>query len=75
MESLANGVLPIGSYFSGFADGIDELEPDLGAELTAKMRINMKTENRIQSLVDNLSYVLNYCEDKSYVPKIRQIAV
>jgi glycosyltransferase involved in cell wall biosynthesis len=39
MESLANGVLPVVSDFSGFRDGLAALEPHLGEELVAKMRL------------------------------------
>jgi glycosyltransferase involved in cell wall biosynthesis len=39
MESLANGVLPVVSDFSGFRDGLAALEPRLGTELVAKMRL------------------------------------
>jgi glycosyltransferase involved in cell wall biosynthesis len=39
MESLANGVLPVVSDFSGFRDGLDALESLLGTELVAKMRL------------------------------------
>ncbi|MHC4973785.1 MAG: glycosyltransferase family 4 protein [Planctomycetota bacterium] len=39
MESLANGVLPVVSDFSGFRDGLAALEPHLGADLVAKMRL------------------------------------
>lgn len=39
MESLANGVLPVVSDFSGFRDGLAALEPHLGPDLVAKMRL------------------------------------
>lgn len=39
MESLANGVLPVVSDFSGFRDGLAALEPRLGEELVDKMRL------------------------------------
>ena len=35
MESLANGVLPVVSYFSGFKDGVDELEQLLDPALVS----------------------------------------
>jgi glycosyltransferase involved in cell wall biosynthesis len=39
MESLANGVLPVVSDFSGFRDGLAALGPGLGEELVDKMRL------------------------------------
>ena len=58
MESLANGVLPVVSYFSGFADGVDELAPRLGEEITERMKIPMDDTLRIESLAGNLAGLL-----------------
>jgi glycosyltransferase involved in cell wall biosynthesis len=58
MESLANGVLPVVSDFSGFADGIAELVPRLGEDITERMKIPMGDTVRIQSLADNLAGLL-----------------
>ena len=58
MESLANGVLPVVSDFSGFADGIAELVPRLGDDITERMKIPMDDTVRIQSLADNLAGLL-----------------
>jgi len=58
MESLANGVLPVVSYFSGFADGVDELVPWLGEDVTERMKIPMEDALRIESLAGNLAGLL-----------------
>ena len=58
MESLANGVLPVVSYFSGFADGVDELVPWLGEDITERMKIPMDDKLRIESLANNLTGLL-----------------
>ncbi len=58
MESLANGVLPVVSYFSGFADGVAELVPWLGEDITERMKIPMDETLRIESLADNLAGLL-----------------
>jgi glycosyltransferase involved in cell wall biosynthesis len=75
MESLANGVLPLVSYFSGFKDGIDELEPLLGLELVSKMKISVDPLQRVQSLVSNISGLLTQPYSSSYRRKLREIAV
>lgn len=75
MESLANGVLPVVSYFSGFKDGVDELEPFLGAELTAKTKLSVNPAGRIDSIVANLTQLLDEPDLSVYSPKLRRIAV
>ena len=54
MEALANGVLPLVSYFSGFKDGIDELERFLPATLVDSMKISMRPESRLDSIATRL---------------------
>lgn len=44
MESLANGVLPVVSDFSGFADGLRMLEPLLGKDLIDRMRLPLNVD-------------------------------
>ncbi|MBN2351978.1 MAG: glycosyltransferase family 4 protein [Spirochaetales bacterium] len=75
MESLANGVLPMVSYFSGLKDGIDELEPLLGHELIFKMKISVDPLHRVQSLVSNISGLRAQPYSSSYRRKLREIAV
>jgi len=59
MESLANGVLPVVSYFSGFKDGIDDLAQYLSEDLIENMKIPMIIESRISSLVLQITTLLN----------------
>ena len=74
MESLANGVLPVVSDFSGFADGIAELTPLLGETVTGRMKIPMDDTVRIESLVDNLTDLLEEKVDMERGRALRFIA-
>jgi len=74
MESLANGVLPVVSDFSGFADGVDELVPMLGEDITARMRIPMDDAIRIESLADNLTGLLGDGSGEDRGGDLRRIA-
>ncbi|MFT6835894.1 MAG: glycosyltransferase involved in cell wall biosynthesis [Francisellaceae bacterium] len=75
MESLSNGVFPIVSYFSGFVDGVDELETYLGKEIVTHMKIDMQSEKRIQSIISNVLSVLHNLKQKPLAHKLRPIAV
>ena len=59
MESLANGVFPLVSYFSGFKDGIDELEKFLDPTLVDKMKIPTDPTTRIPTLISNINNLLS----------------
>lgn len=58
MESLANGVIPMVSYFSGFKDGIDDLQPYLPADMLQLMKIPIEADRRITSIADNIVALL-----------------
>jgi glycosyltransferase involved in cell wall biosynthesis len=75
MESLSNGVLPVVSYFSGFADGVDELIPYLGIEWVERMKIPIDDKNRIPGLIKNLPAVMSDPGLPVISPKLRKIAV
>ena len=74
MESLANGVLPMVSYFSGFKDGIDELEQFLDKEMVAQLRIPMEKEHRIDALAGNIVTLLGQVQVHDLSNKLAQIA-
>ena len=74
MESLANGVLPMVSYFSGFKDGVDELEQFLGRDMVASMKIPMETEIRIKTIVTNTVTLLNQSKTEDMSEKLAKIA-
>lgn len=74
MESLANGVLPLVSYFSGFKDGVDELEQFLDKELVAHLRIPMEKDERIKKLSENICYLLELAGNRSYSGDLSEIA-
>ena len=75
MESLSNAVLPVVSYFSGFKDGVDELEQFLGREIVDKMKISVCPEDRISTIINNICYLLNNYNFNANSNKLRSIAV
>ena len=75
MESLANGVLPAVSYFSGFKDGIDELQNSIPESLLDKMKLPVNPETRISTMADNIVSLLNDPLLRSVSPELRYIAV
>ena len=75
MESLSSGVLPIVSYFSGFKDGLDELEPLVGKELIEKMRISIDPYERVESIISNICSLLADPDLDLHTSQLRGIAV
>lgn len=74
MESLANGVLPMVSYFSGFADAVDELEQYLDKNMVVHMKIPMDTETRVETLVVNVVSLLDKLKTTDLSGELSQIA-
>ena len=74
MESLSNGVLPMVSYFSGFTDGIDELEDVIPDSLLQYMRIPMDPSERIVTMAKNLDSLLASPELATIKPQLRKVA-
>ena len=74
-ESLSNGVLPMASYFSGLACGLDDLVPHLGQDLVDLMKISVDDATRIPCLIKNLSRILSEKTLEPISPKLRMIAV
>jgi glycosyltransferase involved in cell wall biosynthesis len=58
MESLANGVLPMVSYFSGFKDGIDELKDKITENIWKYMKFPMEADKRVPVLIKNITHIL-----------------
>ena len=75
MESLSNGVIPVVSYFSGFKDGVDELEPLIGNEIVEYMKISNDTSQRIDTIISHIKGLLSKPDLISNTSKLRQIAV
>lgn len=73
MESLANGVLPAASDFSGFAEGLDNLVPDLGAARVDLMRLPVDDATRVTGIARRLAQLLSSTRDWS--ADLRAIAV
>jgi len=74
-ESLSNGVLPMASYFSGLACGLDSLVPHLGQELIDLMKISVNDTTRIPRLIKNLSRILSDSNREKISRKLRKIAI
>ena len=74
MESLANGVLPVVSYFSGFKDGVDELEQYLNKSLINHLKIPMDKETRIATLAENIIELFSIVKAKDYSGELSVIA-
>ena len=75
MESLSNGVLPMVSYFSGFRDSVDNLEPFLDQALIALMKIPTAHDVRVRSIADNIHQLFTGQYLENIGPTLRQIAV
>lgn len=72
MESLSNGVIPVVSYFSGFKDGVDELEPSIGTDLTEYMKIPLDPAIRVDRIITNIENLLRKSGEKSEI--LRSVA-
>jgi len=75
MESLANGVFPVVSDFSGFADGLEQLDRLLGDDLVDKLRIPYAPEQRLDGLVERVSSLLDEPPDDAMRQRLRAVAV
>jgi glycosyltransferase involved in cell wall biosynthesis len=69
MESLANGVFPMTSYFSGFKDSIDNLCHYLPETFHPLLKIPMENEKRIDSISKN---ILALYEKKNELIKLKK---
>ena len=75
MESLANGVLPAASDFSGFAEGLDDLVPDLGEARVGSMRLPVEPERRVAGIASRLGALLEAAPRSDLGGALRRIAV
>jgi len=74
MESLSAGVLPMATDFSGFKEGLDELEPNLGKELVDRMRIPHSPGGRIQALANQATTLLSLLQARDPASTLARIA-
>jgi glycosyltransferase involved in cell wall biosynthesis len=74
MESLANGVLPAASYFSGFAEGLDALIPQLGEEIVDRMRLPIDPATAVEGIADKLVALLSHPGSEDQKAGLRRIA-
>jgi glycosyltransferase involved in cell wall biosynthesis len=75
MESLSNGVLPLVSDFSGFKNGLDDLEQYLGKEWVDRLRIPNDNDKRVSEIAHNLTATLQDPDLSKMGPRLREIAV
>jgi glycosyltransferase involved in cell wall biosynthesis len=75
MESLSNGVLPLVSDFSGFADGLATLEPLLGEDLVDLMRLPIGSRDRVPAIAERLARLLDHLDLERWGPRLRKIAI
>ena len=74
MESLACGVLPLVSYFSGFKQGIDDLNGFLDANWVDCFKINMDNELRIESIAEQLRKLIDLSRSTDVGPVLARLA-
>ena len=75
MESLAAGVLPLVSDFSGFADGLHQLQGFFGRELADRLRLPFDPAERVEGLVDRVCGLLRDFPDEETHRRLRAVAV
>jgi glycosyltransferase involved in cell wall biosynthesis len=75
IESLANGIPPAVTDFSGFRDGLETLEPLLGPERVDRFRLPFDAEGRVEGIVDALAGLLDDPDREALKPELRTIAV
>jgi len=75
MESLANAVLPAGSYHSGLREGLDDLKEHLPDAIWQRMKFEVEPATRIETMVDNLATLLDEFEKREPGPDLRKLAV
>lgn len=74
MESLANGVLPVVSYSSGFKEGLDELKPFLDESVLIRMKIPVDPGLRVETLASNINGLLKNPVKESERQRLRKLA-
>lgn len=75
MESLANGVLPAASDFSGFTEGLEQLVPDLGRETVEGMKLPLAPHSCVRGIAGKLAGLLASGPDEASSARLRRIAV
>ena len=75
MEALANGVPPAVTDFSGFHDGLETLEPLLGADWVDRFRLPVDAERRVDGIVEALAGLLEHPDREVLKLKLRAVAV
>ena len=75
MESLSNGVLPLVSDFSGFADGLDQLASLIGDDLVDRLRLPYGTSERRRGIASRVSSNLDDPPDETTLRRLRGVAV
>jgi len=74
MEALANGVLPMVTYFSGFRDSVDGLAAFLDESLVELIKIPVSADTRIQSIADHVRDFFAMGPSEELGPRLHRIA-
>lgn len=75
MESMASGVLPCASDLTGLGEGLDLLEPHLGADVVRRLRLPMDPASRVAAIADRLGALLSDDDLRGLTDELRRIAV
>ncbi|MHC4932520.1 MAG: glycosyltransferase [Planctomycetota bacterium] len=75
MESVANGVLPLVTDFSGFAEGLDLLEPHLGRDVVDRLRLPREPDGRVPTIANRVGALLREGASEQTRSRLRSIAV
>ena len=73
-ESMANGVLPAGSYHSGLRDGLDDLRPELPQKIWEKMKLPEAAGERVRGIADSVVALLREPGVCNLRERLREIA-
>ena len=75
MESVANGVFPLVTDFSGFSDGLSMLAELLGSELVDRLRLPYGVAERREGIVDRVCGMLDRMPADDERSRLHEIAV
>ncbi len=75
MECLSNGVLPLVSDFSGFAEGLADLVAPLGETWVSRMKLPIEPQGRVQHIAQSLASTLGDPALHELAPRLRNVAV
>lgn len=75
MESLSSGVLPAASDTTGLREGLTLLEPHLGVDVVARLRLPMAPDIRVAAIAERITSLLTRPTAQDAHQELRSIAV